>query len=437
MTFDPNNPYSILVLTPADITMSFLQKTFNIIDGKKAPMKFSQKVTITKSILDEYNSPLRLMPNIKDIIGTEQTVGRLLVNRFLFDIPFTTANEYFIKVERDGYNGTEGEEDNALNHIPFVDKELSKKELGKVDDYIAELLMANAITSDVAITYINRVQSLGYTAAGFALPSLDINTLQPSKEVIKFREKLFKDNAEVFLNNDYAAYNKIEKELVDFAVADLRKHNAQGLLIYDSGYNGSLANNFKVTSLVRGIAPKSDGVSDYEILTSNLVDGVAKEDIPGHADIAVGGASGRAKDTRMGGYKVKIFNSAFSSMVASFDPNFDCGTKGTIKISLTNDNINDYNYRFIQKGTGFEMIQSSNFKDLVGKTVNMRSPIHCKSSEFCRFCLGDRMRRLKVVNIGLHISRMASAIMMASMKSFHDMSIDPKNINIMDYIEPE
>lgn len=69
----------------------------------------------------------------------------------------------------------------------------------------------------------------------------------------------------------------------------LNKNGATGIITYNSGWNGSIGNNLKNTSLFRGIAPTSYDPSKYVISKSNLVDGVAKEDIVSHADIAIAG----------------------------------------------------------------------------------------------------------------------------------------------------
>ena len=59
-------------------------------------------------------------------------------------------------------------------------------------------------------------------------------------------------------------------------------------------------NNYKTTSLFRGVTPKSDDPTNYDIMMSNLTDGVEKKDLPVFFDVAVSASLGRAIDTRKG-----------------------------------------------------------------------------------------------------------------------------------------
>lgn len=226
----------------------------------------------------------------------------------------------------------------------------------------------------------------------------------------------------------------MEKEILAFSDEELNKVKASGKHIYDSGFNGSFSNNFKVTSVMRGIAPKSDNINQFRLGLSNLTDGVAKEDIVTQADLGVVGASGRAKDTQLAGYKTKIFNAAFGPISAG-KKDSDCKTTRTRKVEITDKNFKFYRYRYILEKGELVCLTPSNKDKYLGKTVNMRTPLYCTAENPCNKCLGEMSYKLKIRNIGLNVSRITTKLMNLSMKSFHNLSVKPNQYNLLDYIE--
>lgn len=95
------------------------------------------------------------------------------------------------------------------------------------------------------------------------------------------------------------------------------------------------------------------------------------------------------------------------------DPNYDCGTKNFIHVTVYNQKIlnlmNDRYYRLHPKGIEYK-INSKTDKFLIGKDIYLRSPITCASHAagkgVCFKCYGD----LAYTNIDINIGRIASEL---------------------------
>lgn len=422
---DYTDPHFVYKVRPEHITMTFIAKAFGVTGDKKAPvLPANTKVVIDSKLVDQYDSPLKLFPNYqKDLAGKETTVGRVCVNVFLSWTPFSFTDSK--KQKKEG---------NLITLVNYVNEPFTKKVLGRYDKVIADLFLDEVVGADLMTELINKEQWLGYTGSNFLLPSLDLATIDISDDIREYRDKLLKENAKAIREKDLVVFDKIEKDILAFAAKSLKAQGATGKIIYDSGFNGTWNNNFKTTSIMRGISPKSDAVNEFEITTSNLVDGIKKEDLASHADIAVLGAAGRAKDTQLGGYKTKIFGAAFASMVAG-DKGSDCKTTRTIDVVLP-PNFEEYRYRNIVTPKGIVNLTKENYGEYMGKKVKLRSPIECKSEKICNVCLGDMFYKLGTRNIGLHTTRITTSQMNYSMKAFHNIAVTLKEYNIFDYISP-
>ena len=165
----------------------------------------------------------------------------------------------------------------------------------------------------------------------------------------------------------------------------------------------------------------------------------------------------------MGGYKTKIFNSSFPSIILD-KPGSDCKTDGTVSIELTEANYKDYRFRYFMEGSTiclieefykeftddaekkdfiekltksipFKGIKIYSYKQLLGKTLKMRSPLYCQSKHICNVCAGNMFYKLKIVNIGLLTNLISNKLMNYSMKSFHDPSVKVTEFSISNYIK--
>ena len=224
-------------------------------------------------------------------------------------------------------------------------------------------------------------------------------------------------------------------------------------------------NNYKTTSLFRGISAKSDNPYELNISKSNLEEGISKEDFAVNADVAVGGSLGRAIDTRMGGYKTKIFNSSFPSIILD-KAGTDCKTIGYELLEITESNKDSLRFRYFMEGEQlcvieeffesfrddeekssfisnlnksipFKNIKIYNINQLIGKKIKLRTPNYCNSKHLCNVCAGNMFYKLNIVNLGLLTNLISGKLMNYSMKSFHDPSVKMVSFKLSEYITEE
>jgi len=335
------------------------------------------------------------------------TIGRFIVNKVLFSEKI---------LENIGYQNHAFDSD-------FLDDVIFKN--------LSILLDKNIITTEEYMEFIDKANWLGFSCNTFLVASLtpEIYTLPP--KTAKLKEKLIKENEEAFKNNDANAIGKVEKQLIDSAREELKDDPA--IEIYDSGCRGNFKNNFKTQVIMRGATLDFSKETKVLSSTKSLVEGIDKEEIPIYANIMTAGSFARGHNTAIGGYLMKQYNSAFQNLQLG-DPDSDCGTTKTIKVKITDFNKGKFRYRYIVEDKKLVLLDDDSIKKYIGKTVNMRSPMYCKSNKFCSKCFGELFFIDKIRNIGLIAQKQGSTIQALSMKQFHDATIKTNEFNPEDYI---
>lgn len=112
----------------------------------------------------------------------------------------------------------------------------------------------------------------------------------------------------------------------------------------------------------------------------------------------------------------------------------DCGTKSSIDIKITNFNKGLFVYCYIKENGKYKLLTGDNIGEYVGKTVNMRLPMHCCNDKICNRCGGELPYMLDNMNIGLSTFVASGSLLRKSMKKFHDTSVKLSRINIDDLI---
>jgi hypothetical protein len=143
-------------------------------------------------------------------------------------------------------------------------------------------------------------------------------------------------------------------------------------------------------------------------------------------DSAVGGPYSRSRKTQMGGYLEKQFTNA-TQHIKVLPAGSDCGSTGTITITLTNKNLSMWLYSFIVGNNGsLTELTMENKDKYIGKTVKFRYSGLCKSKNgcICEKCAGTMYRRIGIENIGLGTMIMMSSLKNASMKRFHSNTLN-------------
>lgn len=306
----------------------------------------------------------------------------------------------------------------------YVTDEITGDKFSDINQDIAYAVMEDKLDISVLKKFIMKCQKF-QPYSTMLCPGYTMKMLLISKEIEpKKKELLKKYEKELAVGDSSSAKiaSDIEKELLKYAKELLEGDPSADL--YNSGARGSWGNNFKNLHVMKGAVKNPDPDKGYDIISSNLIDGVKKEEYVTAANSLVEGPYARGKKTEMGGAQEKLFLRAFQHL--TLDPKgSDCGTKRTITITLDKKNIKDNMYNFVWWKNKWTEITSDNASQLIGQTVKMRFSSMCESKTgFCNMCAGNMFYRLGIKNIGTATPQIPSKLKNASMKSFHNSVVD-------------
>ena len=339
--------------------------------------------------------------------------------------PFTTTvgrfifNKYFFESDPE-----------LLDFVGYVNDNISKKAYGKIYDSLGYALLEDRISIESYKKFCKKTQKF-MPYVSILSPNHSDNMLTITKSINKKKNELIKANKEAFDNGDVIAIDRVSKELLEYARELMKDDPAMDMFL--SGAGGSFENNFKNMFIMRGSVQDPDPRKGYNIITSNYVDGVSKEEYSKLANTLAAGPYSRSKKTELGGYWEKLFLTSLQHIIL-LEPGSDCGTKRHITIKVNDKNINLIMYCYVINNDGsLTEITSENKNKFIGKTIKLRFSSMCESKDgICNKCAGNLFYRLGIRNIGASTPQIPSRLKVLSMKLFHD---DQLNFTEMDPME--
>lgn len=390
----------LIGLTEKDITMSLIMKLFGDF-GKYQKYNPYDLVTIPAG---KYGG---ILPNGQPKYNKQPfttTVGRLIFNK------------YFIESEPE-----------LLDMIGYVNENVSKKVYGKLFDNLGYAILEDRISMETYKRFCVRTQKF-MPYVSILAPNHSDNMLTITKKINNRKAELIATNQKAFDEGDVIVVDQVSKELIAYAKELMKDDPAMDMFL--SGAGGSFENNFKNMFIMRGSVQDPDPRKSYNIITSNYIDGVSKEEYSKLANTLAAGPYSRSKKTELGGYWEKLFLAAFQHIILQ-EPGSDCGTKRHITIDVNDGNIGMIMYCYVINDDGsLTEITSQNKNKFIGKTVKLRFSSMCEAKDgICNKCAGNLFYRLGIRNIGASTPQIPSKLKVLSMKLFHD---DQLNFTEMD-----
>ncbi len=379
----------LLSLKPSDITAEWITNNLaDRLDGKDKFKVLPPKINIYDTFILE----------AKEYFNTTKistTVGRFIYNKVI--------------IERNGLQLIVG----------YVNEPITSGVLGKIEQKIANALIDDIITPEQMVSYLNTNQWFSLQFNPIFSTSFSEKSIVPNKKVIKMRDELIKENKDKLEAGDAITAAKIEQELLKVAEEELK--DDYGMDLFRSGGAGSFHNNYKAASIMKG--PVYDPSKEkWDIVTSNLVEGLKKEDIPPMANSITTGAYPKAIGTATSGYLSKQLIAAFQTVTLD-KIGSDCGTKNYLPIEVTKFNKKFITNRYIIENNKLVLMDDSNIDKYIGKVVKMRSPMYCIGDKLCRVCAGNMFDKLGIDNIGMSATKISGTLLNLNMKSFHDATV--------------
>ena len=343
--------------------------------------------------------------------------------------PFTTTvgrlifNKYFIEPDPE-----------LLQIVGFVNEDISKKVYGNLYDSLGYEVLEDRLSIDSYKKFCKKTQKF-MPYVSILSPNHSDNMLTITKKINERKAKLIKENKEAIDNGDVMVVDKISKELLDYARELMKGDPAMDM--FNSGAGGSFENNFKNMFVMRGSVQDPDPRKSYNIITSNYIDGVSKEEYSKLANTLAAGPYSRSKKTELGGYWEKLFLSAFQHIIL-LPPGSDCGTKRYIELDVDAKNIGMIMYSYAIEGNDLVEITSENKSRFIGKKVKIRFSSMCEAKDgICNKCAGNLFYRLGIRNVGAATPQIPSRLKVLSMKLFHDDQLNFAEMDPMKAFLPD
>lgn len=374
----------LLSIKEEDITSSFMMKTFGEFQGKQRFHPY-----------DTFKVPA-------NSYGPDNNRN---TNTFTTTVGLWVFNKYFIERE-------------LFTVFKYINHPIDKKAFGKLNSQLSYAVLEDDIELQVLKNFIQKTQFF-MPFVSILSPSMTEKMLTSTKAINKKKAELAKKYDKAIKEGDAVLIEKMEKELLSFAKEYLKDDPSMDS--FDSGARGSFGNNFKNMFVTKGAISDPDPNKGYNIVMSNYMDGVSKDEYSALANSLAEGPYARGKKTEVGGYYEKLFIAAFQHITLD-EEGTDCGTDKYLEIIL--ENPNDWMYSYIIEGNHLVELNSKNVDKYKGKKVKIRFSSLCKSKTgICNKCAGNLFYKLGIRNVGTALPTIPSTLKLAAMKSFHQSVI--------------
>jgi DNA-binding protein len=240
--------------------------------------------------------------------------------------------------------------------------------------------------------------------------SLVLEEFLKSKKFDKLKEKLskaktFPEKQKIIDEIDNVLKNEIDKDMP--MISDIIK----------SGSRGN-TNQLRQMLVSKGILQDAQG--NMLFIDESYVDGLSP------VSTFMGGYGGRkgimdrSRQTATTGYLFRKLIYAMASVMFNEEIS-DCQTKFTVPCKITKKNMVMLRDRFIidEKKKKIKLTNEE-LNKRIGQTVNLRSPIYCKTHRICKTCYGDLMGFYHSIFIGIIAAQtMGERGSQEMMKTFH------------------
>ncbi len=263
----------------------------------------------------------------------------------------------------------------------FVDEQATKKIVGKTLQKIY-----TRYGSNIAKECVNRLSKAGFKFATIIASSIKIKDLELPRKIYELKEKLGKGSTD----DDVKLIAEMKKLLYE---------HLKGTGLYDLVESGSTKGWDQPTQILitKGIIADPSG-KVLPTIKGSFTDGLSEEEYFNASSGARKGIIDRVINTADTGYMSRKLAYVLNSVEADLYLK-DCGTRRTLNIKLDSDTRGRLTGRYVIRNGKLQLFNENDYK--IGSTVNLRSPIFCKSPKICHTCYGELLRIHKSPYVGV------------------------------------
>ena len=365
----------------------------------EARQEIFDKFLITKNLISPADESLTTTPSQDVILGVYS-----LTSDMFPDERKVICKGYPVSVGIKVFNDCLPDDYKLVNTV--VDK---KKLLQILND------ITKTYNSEIVKDTLDNVKKTGFkysTLLGVTL-SLDSCVIDDSD---KIKDELYLEEKDTTIIDQL---NKVSsKETEDF----LRKKFHYSYMI-ESGSRGSW-DQVRQIVLTRGFISNFNGVILDTPIKHSLINGLTPEEFFISTYGSRKGLLDVALNTGRSGYlSRKLIFSCVNLRISNLLD--DCGTTDTLSVFVKNhERAKSLINRYILNGNELEKITENNYRNYIGKTIRLRSPIYCKSEKICHKCYGDLYKNLNSSFIGIIAAQtLGEASTQLTLRTFHTSGV--------------
>lgn len=304
--------------------------------------------------------------------------------------------------------------------IPYQNHEIKPT---KIEALIEELLEDDLpvgeppVAGKIYVSMYKKFAEATFQLGGYNelfVPSASPKTLTGHPDGKKLRDKLLAENASML--HDPATIARIDKQLeeLDRSWVD---DDGKDFYIKDKAYSNTRKKMFYMHGIEK---PFTEGDAPV-LITNSLAEGWDFNKLPAMANSLREGSYNRGSETQLGGVAAKEAFRAFQNVAIGEK---DCGSKLGWARTISTTNASKYiGFYYLVNDLPVE-ITKENIVELIGKTINIRSPMLCKTSytDFCEVCMG-KQNSMNPTGLNALAQAVGSQFLSVFMKKMHVTSL--------------
>ena len=344
--------------------------------------KFNEEITVHSGQIANYN----------DGKGPMKTrVGLLVVNYVFLAEPFG-------------------------DKLPYINETITK--IDQIEGPMLPLVLDGVISVHQYNDYRANAFFLGQFSE-LCVPVFSKKALMTSPEVKKRKKELLEENKEALANGDAVVMNKIENELITLDKEWMKDDPAMGFLANDPGKSFNV--HRKKMFIAGGMVEQFGHKNQFSFVENSLAEGWSQKDLPSRCNEIRSNSYSRAMETAKGGEETKFIIRVFQNTKILEE---NCNTDHYLRVDLTRTNHKEFYFRYILQGGEEIELTDDNITGFIGKSVQMRSPMHCHTKGgYCYTCAGGLFKRLGQESLTFVAVALSSSFTTAALKKQHGGSI--------------
>jgi hypothetical protein len=393
----PQGYYGVVNVTPDQVDLMLL---------RVEPLNDIENITVKLfDFRDIFNLKNNMIDNYTSNEEIPTTIGRFFLNRTLLVEPFGNQLSYI---------------NDSHWKIKNLEKKISKFVLNEIDSSnVKKLYSKDQKENEREVVkrikqYKDNIYFIGHFGE-ISIPSFTEKSLTLDPKIEKLKHDLLEKHKHELDNPNVII--KIEEQLVQADKDNLKDDPSMNYFIEDKNWNVQRKRLFLMIGLVESFA----GSQNYTFIPSSLTEGWKIEDMPAIVNEIRNGIYGRAVKTADTGMIAKFLLRIFQNTIIKTD---DCHSNHGLTFTLTNDNYNLFQSRFIMTSNGLVLLTDANKDKYINRSITIRSPLYCKATTgLCKVCVGKILDQLNLESVGVFTLEITEPLFTASMKSMHGKSV--------------